>query len=223
MKIKALTQGGALVACGVCLLAAGVTAAQTPVQTAKPTAASAPATPSVTKTKPRHDGHLAPPHAPSFDELDTNHDGVVSKAEFDAWRAAHPMPDRPGPDGDDRRGDGDGGPRGWGDGFEMRRDMMWMRMHEMDMHHGGGRFGPPLDLEAADTDHDGKISWAEFQAAATAHLKARFDRLDANHDGFIEKDEMPGHGDRHDHDGRWHHEDRDDKAAANPAPAAPAK
>ena len=42
-----------------------------------------------------------------------------------------------------------------------------------------------------DTDHDGKISWAEFQAAAMAHLKEHFDRLDANHDGFIEKDELP--------------------------------
>ena len=223
MKIRALTQGRALIACGVCLLTAGVAAAQTAAPAAKPTAVSAPAAPSATRRKPHHDGHPAPPHAPSFDELDTNHDGVVSKAEFDAWRAAHPMPGRPGPDDDDRRSDGDGGPRGWGDGFEMR-NMMWMRRHEMEMHPGGGgRFGPPLDLEAADTDHDGKISWAEFQAAATAHLKARFDRLDANHDGFIEKDEMPGHGDRHDHDSRWHHEDGDDKAAANPVPAAPAK
>lgn len=226
MKIKVLTPATAIVACGVCLLAAGVAAAQTAAPAAKPApAASAQATPPSAKAKarPHHDGqagdHFAPPHAPSFDELDTNHDGVVSKAEFDAWRAAHPRPDRPGPDGDDRRGgDGHGFHGGWGGGFEMRREMMWMHMHEMEKHHG--RFGPPFDLEAADTDHDGKISWAEFQAAANARLKDHFDHLDANHDGFIEKDELPGHEGHHD---RWHHEGKDDKAAANPAPATPAK
>ncbi len=230
MKIKVLTPGKAIIACGVCLLAAGVAVAQTTPPPAKP-AASTPAAPSAAaKAKPHHDaqasGRFGPSHAPSFDELDTNHDGVVSKAEFDAWRAAHPMPGHPGPDGDDRRGDGEHGFHGgWGGGFEMRREMMWMHMHEMEKHHEHGRFGPPFDLEAADTDHDGKISWAEFQAAATAHLKEHFDHLDANHDGFIEKDELPGHGDRHDHDDRggWHHEDKDDKGAANPAPAAPAK
>ena len=219
MKIKVLTPGKALLACGVCLLAAGVAAAQTAAPAAKPALAAAPA-----KAKPHHDGQAGgragPPHAPSFDDLDTNHDGVVSKAEFDAWRAAHPRPDRGGPDGgDDRHGDHDFH-GGWGGGFEMRREMMWMHMHERERHHG--RFGPPFDLEAADTDHDGKISWAEFQAAATAHLKAHFDHMDANHDGFIEKDELPGHGEHRDH-GHWNHEGKDDKATTNPAPAAPAK
>ena len=227
MKIKVLTPAKAIIACGVCLLAAGVAAAQTTAPAAKPAAAAAsgstvaPAKAS-TNAKPHHDGQpggrFGPPHAPSFDELDTNHDGVVSKAEFDAWRAAHPMPGHPGQGGAGPDGDGHGGwhgPHGgWGGGFEMRREMMWMHMHEMERHHG--RFGPHIDWEAADTDHDGKISWAEFQAAATAHLKERFDKLDANHDGFISKDEL--HGD-HDHHGHWHHEDKDGKPASTPAQA----
>ncbi len=91
-------------------------------------------------------------------------------------------------------------------------------MHEMEMHHHGG-FGHHFDFDAADTDHDGKISWAEFQAAADKHLKERFDKLDKNHDGFIEKDELHGgHGDHH-----WHHGDKDGKSAADTSAAAPAK
>ena len=235
MKIKVLTPGRAIIACGVCLIAAGVAAAQTTAPAAKPAAAATSPAATPAKAKPHHDapaaGHFGPPHPPSFEELDTNHDGVVSKAEFDAWRAAHPMPGRPGgpgPDGDGPDGGhGDwhgGGHGGWGGGFEMRHEMMWMHMHEMERHHEHGRFGPRLDLDAADTDHDGKISWAEFQAAATAHLKEHFDHLDANHDGFIEKDELPGHGDHEgDHGHDWHHGDKKDKAT-DPAPTpAPAK
>ncbi len=221
MKIKALTSGKAILALGVCMLAAGVAAAQTTPPAAKP-AAAAPANLAKPKAHPAGapGAPMGPMRPPTFEELDTNHDGVVSKAEFDAWRAAHPMAGRgmpgglgqggPGPDGapgDDMHAPGGG----WGDGG-MRREMMWRHGQGMDGHRG-----PPLDLAAADTDHDGKISWAEFQAAA-AHLKAHFDELDANHDGFIEKDELPGHGDHH-----RHHEGKDDKTPASPAPPAPAK
>jgi len=216
MKIRILTSGKATVVLGVCLLAAGVAAAQTPSasQNVPAANAAAPATPA--KAKARREGPpgagFGPMRPPTFEDFDANHDGVVSKAEFDAYRAAHPMAGRSmpdGPPGDDTRG-----PRGDGPvGFGRPREMMWRHIHDMD-----GRGGPRLDLAAADTDHDGKISWAEFQAAAAAHLKARFDALDANHDGFIETDELPGRGTHH-----RHHEGEDDKAAATPAPAAPAK
>ena len=219
MKINTLNSGKVIVAVTVGALVAGVALAQTAAPVAKPAATSAAST-SGTAAKPRPH-HDAPMHAPSFDELDTNHDGVVSKAEFDAWRAAHPMAAHPGGPGVEEGRDGDRGHdhEGWGHegrggGFEMRREMMWMHMHEMEMHHGrSGRFGPHVDFEAADTDHDGKISWAEFQAAATARLKDHFDHLDANHDGFIEKDELGG---SHDH----HHDGKDGKGAKDAAPAA---
>lgn len=43
------------------------------------------------------------------------------------------------------------------------------------------------NLSAMDTDHDGRISFAEF----TAREKALFDRLDTNHDGYLEASELP--------------------------------
>lgn len=225
MKINALNSGKVIIAAAVGALVAGVALAQTAAPVAKPAATStAPGSAAVAaKPRPHRD---APMHAPSFDDLDTNHDGVVSKAEFEAWRTAHPMAGHPGGQGGEAGRDGDGGHQhggwshegggheGWGGGFEMRRKMMWMHMREMEMHHGrGGRFGPHVDFETADTDHDGKISWAEFQAAATAKLKDHFDHLDANHDGFIEKDELHG---PHDH----HHDGKDGKGAKDAAPAA---
>jgi hypothetical protein len=229
MKINAFISRTALAAVAACALTAGLAVAQTaaPAPASSTSAASAPA-----KPRPHRDGqpgggqpggHFAP-HPPTFEELDTNHDGMVSKAEFDAWRAAHPMPGHPG----DGQGPGKdegmhgGMHQGWG-GFEMHRQMMWMRMHEMERRHGHGRggFGHHVDFDKVDTDHDGKISLAEFQAAAAAHLKERFDKLDANHDGFIEKDELKGHGDH-----GWHHDGKDhrgDTSGADASAAAPAK
>ncbi len=225
MNIKALTSKTTLAACAVavCALAAGIAAAQT----GAPAAAQASSSSASQAAKPHmhHDSQAMGPHegrhAPTFDELDTNHDGMVSKAEFDAWRAAHPMPGHPGDgkDGGGKDGEGKGdwhGHEGWGGGFAMRREMMWMHMREMEMHHHGG-FGHHVDFDAVDTDHDGKISWAEFQAAADKHLKDRFDKLDKNHDGFIEKDELHGHGDHH-----WHHDGKDGKDGKSGADASAA-
>jgi hypothetical protein len=52
----------------------------------------------------------------------------------------------------------------------------------------------PMNLAAADTDHDGKISQDEF----LAHCKQRFAALDGDKDGFLSADEwakyMPGKG-----------------------------
>lgn len=41
-------------------------------------------------------------------------------------------------------------------------------------------------LARFDTDKDGKVSWAESEAMA----KARFDKADANHDGFLDATEL---------------------------------
>lgn len=52
---------------------------------------------------------------------------------------------------------------------------------------GGGRMGM---LEQADTNHDGTITRAEFDAARAAY----FTQLDANHDGKLQASEQPHWG-----------------------------
>ncbi|MGZ3306095.1 MAG: hypothetical protein ACXU8U_09580 [Asticcacaulis sp.] len=47
-------------------------------------------------------------------------------------------------------------------------------------------------LAVLDTDRDNKVSWTEF----SARLKAAFDRLDVNHDGYLEASELPHGGKR---------------------------
>jgi Ca2+-binding EF-hand superfamily protein len=97
-----------------------------------------------------------------FAELDTNHDGQISRAEFDA-----PPPPPSGARGLGRPG-GPGGPGRMGlhgPGFGMM----------------GGRL-----LDMADANDDGRITLAEAQKAALA----AFDRADVNHDGVVDRDEM---------------------------------
>ncbi len=91
---------------------------------------------------------------------DTNGDGMISRAEFIAAS-------------DQRFARLDKN----GDGFITADELGDM----------AGR-GPGGGVMAADTDHDGKVSHAEFIALA----KARFAKLDANGDGQITPDEMGG-------------------------------
>ncbi|HTU64652.1 MAG TPA: EF-hand domain-containing protein [Steroidobacteraceae bacterium] len=56
---------------------------------------------------------------------------------------------------------------------------------QSDARHGGGH-----DLMRADTDHDGKISRAEAEAASTERSNDWFDKLDLNKDGFVTQDEL---------------------------------
>lgn len=53
---------------------------------------------------------------------------------------------------------------------------------------GGGRMAEML--QQADTNHDGNISRAEFDAAHAAH----FAQMDANHDGKLDASERPHWG-----------------------------
>ena len=48
----------------------------------------------------------------------------------------------------------------------------------------------PRDEMRADTDHDGRISRAEYDAAASQRRSDWFDKLDLNKDGYITQDEM---------------------------------
>jgi Ca2+-binding EF-hand superfamily protein len=98
-----------------------------------------------------------------FDRVDANHDGSVSYAEF---AAMHTQKDGVRGERFGRRGD-------------TRGD------HRMAMR-GLGRRGPGgMMARMGDADSDGAITRAEFQGAALA----RFDRLDANKDGTVTRDE----------------------------------
>ena len=48
----------------------------------------------------------------------------------------------------------------------------------------------PRDEMRADTDHDGRVSRAEYDAAASQRRGDWFDKLDLNKDGYITQDEM---------------------------------
>jgi len=45
-------------------------------------------------------------------------------------------------------------------------------------------------FDEADTNHDGKLSFAEMQDAENKRLSERFNKLDANHDGGVSMEEM---------------------------------
>jgi len=108
-----------------------------------------------------------PDRGATFDRMDSDHDGSISRQEF--------MASRPGLREKRvlvmREGAASGG-----------HGMGHMRM--MPMHGAGTHFGGRL-FDMADANHDGRVSLAEAQAAALAH----FDRADLNHDGRITPDE----------------------------------
>lgn len=105
-----------------------------------------------------------------FDKLDTNHDGVISRQEFMAERPVHERRVMVMRETEPHSG------QAMGEG-----DMHEMHMRQMGMH---GGFAVHL-FAMADTNHDGRVSLEEAEAAALAH----FDRMDLNHDGKITPDE----------------------------------
>lgn len=135
--------------------------------------------------------------AEMFDMIDANHDGSISKTEFmehhkkmmeGGWRGGKGRDGAPGAMPPPSR-------EGMGMGMGMMMGPGAHKLHEM--------------AEKADTNHDGTITRAEFDAAA----KARFDAADTNHDGKLTAAERRaawmamrkehgggwGHGKRHGH------------------------
>ncbi|WP_374146670.1 EF-hand domain-containing protein [Sphingomonas sp. 28-63-12] len=116
-----------------------------------------------------------------FDKVDANHDGKITPEERQAMRG-HGMGGkhggwRHGPGMDGPGGPGMEGPRGpGGPGMEGR----------------GPGGGPEAMFAHLDANKDGKISREEFTAPMLARVTGHFDRMDANHDGFVDKAEMDG-------------------------------
>ncbi len=113
-------------------------------------------------------------HGRGFDAMDTNKDGALDKSEAKD-RLAKAF------DEIDLNKDGkvtkDELKAGW---QAQRTDRQAQRVARID------------------TDKDGKVSWAESEAQA----KARFDKADANHDGFLDASEMTARK-------GWRHHDKD--------------
>ena len=102
---------------------------------------------------------------------DTNNDGAISRAEAQALpRLAERF-----------------------DALDTNRDGQLTR-EEMRAAHGQAR--RVAFLRMLDADGDGKVSKAE----ALARAEERFNRADANGDGFLTADELPRHGKGHRHD-----------------------
>lgn len=132
-------------------------------------------------------------HGDPLARLDTNKDGVVTRAE--AIAAA---------DARFAKADTNGDGKITQDEVQAKREAMrakWQQRRAAQgtqagtetagrpgghrgMHHRGGRHGDMT--KRLDTNGDGVVTRAEAEAAATA----RFDKLDANHDGRIDQSEM---------------------------------
>lgn len=115
-----------------------------------------------------------------FDKLDANHDGRISKDEMAAMAAMH---------GDHRvckiQKPGETEPKEVPcEGMEGMHGAMGEGMgghHMMMMHHMA---------QMMDTDHDGRVSFAEMEALMREHFK----KMDKNGDGYLTKDEAPTEG-----------------------------
>lgn len=121
--------------------------------------------------------------AEMFASIDTNHDGAISRDEFLAHhRAMMDHGGRPGPGGHMPPPPPMGGP-------EHDKDDHGQDDHGMMGHHGGMgggmEHGPMGLLRMADTNKDGAVTRAEYDAAVKAH----FDKADTNHDGKLTPEE----------------------------------
>ncbi|MBB6124154.1 EF-hand domain-containing protein [Sphingobium subterraneum] len=105
-----------------------------------------------------------------FKRLDTDGNGSISRAEFNAGHAAMgPMVEPPMAHGGEGHGPGPGGPMG-------------------GMHGMGGM----MMFQQADANKDGKVTLAE----ATAGALRLFDMVDTNKDGSVTPDERRGFRDQ---------------------------
>lgn len=117
-----------------------------------------------------------------FTEIDKDKDGSITpkeireyrQAKMEAFRAAHPRPER-----EEAKADEGKGPEG------KRAEREHGGRQGSGKH--GGKGGAYALFRMADTDENGQVSKAEFTAAG----EKMFERLDRNKDGVISIDDMP--------------------------------
>ncbi len=153
-----------------------------------------------------------------FDQIDVNHDGEITPGEYRAyrqeqikqWRAEHAKADgdqtqTAQPQGGDQaqgnQAQGDQAPADQSKSDQSKNDQAQNdndngnggeghrhhRPHGRFMHEGGFMRGAMI-FRFADTDQSGQISKKEAEDA----MNKLFDRLDRNHDGVVNLDDMPG-------------------------------
>lgn len=103
-----------------------------------------------------------------FKNMDTNGDGVISKAEFNAFNAKHFKKMDANKDGKLTLGEMQGG-------------------HKQEKGHGDGTTHLDERFNAADANHDGGLDKEE--AKAMPMLSMYFDEVDANKDGKVTRQE----------------------------------
>jgi uncharacterized membrane protein YgcG len=111
-----------------------------------------------------------------FRKLDVNHNGEIEPDEIERYESQIAPEIRVMSTGADWRPSGD-------DSDSAPKEQYPDRL-------GAGRYSwidLPEPIVAMDTNFDRGISLAEFQAAT----RKRFNALDANHDGFLTRDELP--------------------------------
>ncbi len=106
-----------------------------------------------------------------FDEMDANHDGVVTKKEFDAYHDKRFKELDANHDGKITREE-----------MEAARTKMMGQMREQMREQLKKRF------DEADTNHDGALTKEEAQKMP--YVAEHFDEIDANHDGKVTLDEI---------------------------------
>lgn len=125
--------------------------------------------------------HQNQPCGKHFEGMDSNHDGAISKKEFDAFHSKHFKELDANHDGKLTQ-----------DEMEATPPQMHGRMHGDNLI--GKRF------EAADTNHDGALTREE--AKDMPMLSLHFDEIDSNKDGKVTPEELKAMMEEHRNEGR---------------------
>lgn len=126
-------------------------------------------------------------------QADTNSDGVLTRAEFDAQRQSHFAQLDSNRDG------------------QLTREEMRAGRPERAEGERGHRRGRGHGFGNADANNDGNVTRDEFLAGPIAH----FERLDANRDGVLSADERPQRHARGERGQRGERRDRGSRDANN--------